>query len=97
MLPIRHSQDGIDASLMAANSNTQVPSLSLIRAFGFRRLNFLDNGPDFCKPNFDHRSRQTHIHARPARRLPKRTNSRSPRGRTREMKADVQQKSIHAP
>jgi len=72
ILQIRHSQDGVDASLMAANSNTQViPSLSLIRAFGFRGLNFLDNGPDFCKPNCDHRSRQARIHGRPARSLPK--------------------------
>jgi hypothetical protein len=60
ILPIRHSQDGIySPSVMVANSNTQViSSLSLIRAFGFRGLNFLDNGPDFCNPNCDHRSRQ---------------------------------------
>jgi hypothetical protein len=79
---------------MVANSNTQViSSLSLIRAFGFRKLNFLDNGPNFCNPNCDHRSWQATQEGSfmsEVSRLPKDKQPQR-RGGTREMKADVQQ------
>jgi hypothetical protein len=50
----------------------------------------LDNGPVFCNSNCDHRSRQDKARLRGTAAC-RRTDSRSPRGRIRETKADVEQ------